>query len=783
MFTNFFRIALRYLWRNKTYSILNFICLTFGLICAIIAALYIMNIFSYDKFHKNYERLHLVDAYVTFFNGDRFPKDYLSASLNDVLKEHVPEIEESTRIVWRDQTFINDKKSFSESGIYTDVNFFNLFTFPLVHGNSQNVLNDINSIVISERMAKNFFESTDCLGKMLVLKDGNKQTAFKVAGVLHGVPAQSALQFDFVISFSRFLTDNKWASETGATANQTWVLLKNNTDSKLVNSKIKNLISNQETTLNQELFLFPLKERMLYRYAGGKRVWSGMQIVVIVGSIGFAILLIACFNFINLAMALNMRRGREVGIKKVAGSKRSTIVMQFLGETFILTFISLFIAILLVWLLLPGFNTLINGNIRLHFTDLKMLLFFFAVTVITGLASGLFPALYLASSNPVSVLKGKIITSHSYSLFRQSLIVFQFTIPIVLIIIMMIIRVQDTYLHNYNPGVNKDSLIVLDNSANIQKHAESVKAELLSIPGIDAVSFTNCIPTRNSKVSDEVSWEGKDASEKLLFWCINTDFDYNKAVNIKMKSGRFFNTAFPSDSMNYVINDVAAEVMKNKDPLGSSLTLEGKKGTIIGVFTDFHALDLAGPIVPAIIRIYPKERETLLIKFSSGTYSAMTDKISKVYKQYNPDTLFQPRLFSDLPGFSNLKTPSNLVGLAFIIAIALACLGLFGLASFTAESRTKEIGIRKTNGATTSSIMRLLLISYTKWLTIAIFIALPIAFQLGIIFLTRFHFHPSMPLWTFIAGPVIACIIALSTVSSQTWRAASRNPVKSLKYE
>jgi ABC-type antimicrobial peptide transport system permease subunit len=235
--------------------------------------------------------------------------------------------------------------------------------------------------------------------------------------------------------------------------------------------------------------------------------------------------------------------------------------------------------------------------------------------------------------------------------------------------------------------------------------------------------------------------------------------------------------------MNFVINDVAADIFKYKNPLGSSLTLEGKKGTIIGVFTDFHAVDLRGPFVPTIIRIFPKERETLLIKYSSGTYSAITNKIGKVFKHYDPDTSFQPRLFSDLPGFSNLNTPSNLVGLAFIIALTLASLGLFGLASFTAESRTKEIGIRKANGATTSSIMRLLLTSYTKWLTIAFFIALPIAFLLGNIFLGSFYFHAQMPVWTFFLGPLIAFIIALLTVSSQAWRASSRNPVKTLRYE
>jgi ABC-type antimicrobial peptide transport system permease subunit len=424
-----------------------------------------------------------------------------------------------------------------------------------------------------------------------------------------------------------------------------------------------------------------------------------------------------------------------------------------------------------------------NYDIHLRSLDFSMIVFFIAVTLFTGLISGLFPALYLASSKPINALKGKILTDNSYSIFRQSLIVFQFAIPIVLIICMMIIKTQDIYLRNYDAGVDKDKLIVLDNSVNIQCHAKSVRAELLAIPDIDAVSFTNCIPTRGTRVSSEVTWEGKDATEKLHFWCINSDFDYNKAVKINMVEGRFFNTSFSTDSTAYLINDVAASVMKNKNPLGSTITLNGRKGTIIGVFKDFHSIDLAGPLVPTIMQIKSDERPTILVKYSSGSFPAIISSISAVFKHYETEAPVHATLFRDLTPYSDLSLPSNLVGLAFIIALLLACMGLFGLASFTSENRTKEIGIRKANGATTSSVMRLLLSGYTKWLTIALIIALPMAFLLGKNFLGRFYFHAPMPLWAFIAGPVIAFVVALLTVSSQTWSVASRNPIKSLRYE
>jgi putative ABC transport system permease protein len=783
MIKSFIKISLRYLWRNKTYSILNFLCLTFGLTCAIVAVLFIRNVYSYDRFHKNYERLFEVEANVTYFNGDRFPKPVLSASLTDVLNKNVPEIESLTRIVDRNYTFINGDKSFKEEGIYADDNFFNVFSFPLVSGNADDALSGINTIVISERMAVKLFETRDCIGRILIMKQENSQEGYKISGVFRNVPSQSNLQFDFVVPFSKFITDNKWANETGASATQIWALLNNKKDVEGINNKISGLIKNQETTLGQVLFLFPLKEKILYSYSGGRRVWREMQNVVIIGSIGFAILLIACFNFINLAIALNIKRYREAGIKKVSGATRSTIIFQYLGETFILTLISLLIAIVIVSLLINAFNTKFNGDIYFRLDDFRIILVFAAITLFTGLLSGLLPALYLSSSNPVNVLKGKIVTSHSYSLFRQSLIVFQLTIPIVLIICMMIVKIQDKYMRDFDIGFDKNKMIVINNSKNLADHEESVKTDLLSIPGIESVSYTNCIPTRGTRVSNDVAWEGKDASEKLHFWCINTDFSYNKAVNLKMTDGRYFDKSFPSDSASYVINDVAAKVLKYTNPVGKTLTLEGKKGTIIGVFKDFHTIDLAGPYAPTIISLNPGNRNALLISYSSGIYSSLVEKIGNVYNKYEPNMVYKPSLFDDLPAYTNLHTPSNLVGLAFFIAIMMACLGLSGLASFTAQSRTKEIGIRKTNGATTFSVINLLGVNYTKWLNIAFIISLPIAFFLGKIFLSRFNFHSPMPVWTFLAGPLLSYIIALSAVSLQSWRAATRNPVEALRYE
>ena len=783
MLGNFFKIALRFLWHNKAYSILNYICLTFGLTCSIIAALNVTRVFSYDKFHKNYNRLFEVEANVAYFNGDRFPKENLSASVTDVLKENVPEIESLSRVVSNSRLFINGNDSFSESGVYADTNFLDIFSFQLIGGDAGNVLTDNNSIMISERMAMKFFKSTDCLGKTLITKDDPGQESFTISGVLKNISPQSYMQFDFIIPFPKFLEGNSSALGTGASVCQVWALLNKSADVKTANEKMKNLIKGQETTLNQELFMFPLKEKILYYYIDGRRVWREMQNVVIFGCLGFAILLIACFNFINLTIAQNIKRYREAGIKKVVGAKKSLIIIQYLGETFILTLISLFTAIFLTKLAIIGLNRAFNGDVQFNFSDFRIILIFAGIALFTALISGLLPALYLSSSNPVNVLKGKIVTSHSFSFFRQGLIIFQFTIPIVIIIIMIIIRTQDRFIRNFDLGFDKNKLLIIPNLKDIETHSESIRTDLLSIPGIESVSFSNCIPARGAKVSNEVSWEGKTALEKLHFWCINTDFSYDKAVNIKMSEGRYFDKSFPSDSSCYIINDVAAKVMGYENPVGRSLTLEGKKGTIVGVFKDFHALDLAGPFTPTVISITKEGWNNLLIKFSSGSYSSLNEEVKNVFSRYEPDRIFQVIQYSDLMKRTELTTASYLAGLAFVISILLACLGLSGLASFTAASRTKEIGIRKINGATIFSIMRLLGLNYTKWLAIASVISLPIAFLIGNMFLSRFNFRPPMPYWAFLAGPFIAFVIALFAVSLQSWRASIMNPAKALRYE
>ncbi len=783
MINNFFKTALRFLWRNKSFTILNYLCLTFGLTCSIVAMLNVKRAFNYDRFHRNYNRIYEVDANVTYFNNDRFPKEMLSASLPNLLTASVPEIESISRMSNVNKNLSAGDVTFSESGIYADTSFLSVFTFPVSRGSLHTSLTGNNSIVLTEMTALKFFKTVDCVGSQMYVKKDTLSEAFTVSAVVKDIPSLSSVQFSFIIPFSRFLATDSHALDAGSSVCQVWTLLYQGTDAKKVNEKIKNLIKDQESTLNQELFFFPLKEKILYSYSAGRRVWREMQYIVIIACIGFAILLIACFNFINLSIALNIKRYREAGLRKVAGAGNWSVITQHLGETTIITLLSLLTSLDLVKVVLKVLNSTFNSDVQFDFSDFSIIMMFTCITLFTAIASGLLPALFLSRSKPIDVLRNEINTGQSFSLFRQSLIVFQFTIPIVLIICMMIVRAQDRFYRNYDLGFNKDKLLVILGTRDIESRSENVRNDLLSVPGIESVSFSSCIPARGTRVTNEIEWEGKNPEQKLHFWCIDTDYDYPATVNMKIREGRYFDRSFLADSACFVINDVAAGVMDYENPIGRSITVEGRKGKIIGIFSDFHSLDLAGPYTPTIISLSGEGKSNLLISLGEGNQSEIISKTREVLAVYAPDKPFQVNFYSDLLKRTELTTVSYLVGLAFFISIILACLGLSGLASFTAASRTKEIGIRKINGATVVSIVRLLGMKYLKWLLIASVISIPLAYIIGTLFLARFNFRTAIPYQAFLAGPVIASSIALLAVCWQSWRAATKNPVEALRYE
>jgi ABC-type antimicrobial peptide transport system permease subunit len=782
-----FLFAIRSLVKNKTYSILNILGFSIGLSCAILLALNIICDLNYDKFHTNLQNLYSVNYWLQTNSDEGYTRSEHSASLGPRLKEEMPEVVGFTRIRYTQYLFKAEDKSFVESGIYADNSLFTLFSFPLLQGDKKKVLSDQNSIVISERMAKKFFKTTSCIGKVLIIKYNEWTESYQISGILKDVPEQSSIKFDFIIPFSKYLAEDNTASELYSNSCTTWLLLRPGSDIKSVSHKMVNLLASNKILQDKNFFFIPLKDKYLFNYIKGKRSFvSSVLDVIIFSAIAILIMLIACFNFMNLGIAFAAKRYNEAGIRKVIGSSPKHILFQFIGESVLLSLISLGIAILIVLWILPAFNEFspINRELTIPFGNARFMTILLGTVVLTGLLSGLYPGILLSSVNAIEILKRNLSLKAGMNFFRQGLIVFQFAISVLFITCTIIIWKQSQYIQSKDPGINKDNIVFFENHDNISKHQALFKSELLSQPQITSVCYSNSKPLDAVWGSAKVEWTGKDPSSEVIFPVINTDFDYMKTLEPELIQGRFFNPAFASDSGSFVINQTAFNTFKMKNPIGQTIMVDGQRGSIIGVVKDFNINSFFVPYSPVIIRIKPSEAYFTVLKFDGTDRTKVKDAIQKVYSKFEDNYPLDAKFSSDVFYQLNVKDKiAWLTGIFGAIAIFLACLGLFGLTAFMAEKRTKEIGIRKINGAVTSGILMLLLRNYSKWLGIAIFIGLPLAFLLGNSFLNIFAFRIQFPYWALFVGPSIVIAIALLTVGWQTWRAATRNPVESLRYE
>ena len=780
-----FLFAIRHLLRNRMYSILNLIGLTIGLACAILLFIKVNHDLSYDKFHKNYQKLFSINSWMPSTKG--YPMDYSSALIGSILKEQIPEVEDFTRVLNKEFIFKTADKSFLENGIYADSNFFTTFSFSLKEGDVKSVLNNHSSIVISERMAVKFFGNNNCLGKELVLKDKNLLESFQIGGILKDTHNQSSIKFDFIIPFSKFLTDNRWANNINQFSTVVWLLLKPNVDGKIISSKVDKVISDSDPLKSRKHFLTPLKDKQLFTYMYGKRSPFGLIIdVFLFSTIAILILLLACFNFMNLAIALSVKRYGETGVKKALGSSRKNIIFQFLEESMILSFISLGFALLIVVLLLPLFNGILSSDYELAtpFSNYPLMISFIAITIIAGFISGIYPAVSLSSVSTINILKRNLSLKRGINYFRQGLIVFQFFISVVFIIITIVVWKQSNYLQTKDLGINKDNILIFENHENISKHQTTFKNELLTLKEVSSVCFSNSKPFEYIRGDAKVDWPEKVSTDEIYFQVIYTDYDFMKTLQPKLLQGRFFDEGLTTDTKNFVINETAAEMIKLNNPVGKTITVNGIKGIIIGVVKNFHTSSLVVNYFPIIIKISPQSTYYTIVKFLPGDKKALVEGLKNKYKQFESDYPIEVQFVSDNYIRRNGKGQITVLMAIFAaIAIFLACFGLFGLASFNAEKRTKEIGVRKINGSTIFNIILLLLRSYAKWITIAICIGVPVAFLLSKAFLGIFAFHIEIPHWAFIIGPLIVMIIALLTVSWRTFSAATRNPVEALRYE
>ena len=785
MISNYLKIAWRNLWKNKTFSLLNILGLALGMACSLLIMLWLQDEIKKDKFHKNGAQLYRVMEN-QFYAGETVTYASTPGILSQHITKDIPEIEMASQMLWEEAPLFTVGDKFEkERGRYVNGDFLNMFTFGLEKGDARTALKRPDGVVISKKLADKYFPNQDALGK--IIRVDNKDDVM-VTGVLKEITEQSSLKFDFLMSYERWLKTNDWAKEWGNNGPRCYVMLNKNASLDKVQAKVKGYIKSKNKDSNVELFLQPYEDVYLFsNYKAGIQDGGRIDYVKMFTIIAIFILVIACINFMNLATARSIKRAKEVGVRKVVGAVRYSLIAQFLGESLIIAFLSLIFAIFIVFAMLPAFNTLTDKHLSLDFTDPLFLLILLGLTIITGLVAGSYPALFMSSLKPVVVLKGALKFKPSATFFRKGLVVFQFALSIMLIVGMMVVYRQIEFIQSKNLGFDRENMLYMPLEGDLSTNFMTFKQELSNMPGIKSVTCSQADPLEVGSSTQGVNWPGKDTTKIILFSQNPVSYDYLTTMGIKLKGGRDFSPAFSTDTTNYVINEEAAKKMGMKDPVGKEMIMWGRKGTIIGLVKSFHINSLHESIPPLILNMQRGKENwgQVIVRTQAGQTPQAIASMEKAFKKFNPRFPFSYK-FTDQEFAAQYKgenVVSKLANYFAFLAIFISCLGLFGLAMFTAEQRTKEIGVRKVLGASVVNITAMLSKDFLKLVLISAVIAFPLAWYLMKNWLEKYAYRIEIQWWFFLIAGIMAVLIALLTVSYQSIKAALMNPIKSLKTE
>jgi len=781
MFKNYLKITWRNLVRQKTNSFINITGLAIGMTCSMLILMWVQHELSFDKFNQNARDIYRVVENQFYTGGQIFPVAVTPSPLAPALKEQFPEIVKATRFNFSSLTIKKDDKVFTEGVAFADPDIFEIFTMPFVKGNAATAFSEPHSIVLTEEAAAKYFGQEEPVGQ--VLRISNRDD-FLVTGVIKNIPENAHLKYDLLAPFI-YLQELGSSMEAWSTNwCYTYVLLRKNIPYAEVDKKIIDLIKKNNDDSVTEIYLQPLAKIHLYssgKYTADIGGHGDIQYVRIFSAIALFVLLIACINFMNLATARSERRAKEVGLRKVVGAQRHQLIKQFFSEAILMSLLAFLAALLLTELLLPAFNELSGKNLALDRLDAGLLPGFFALAVFCGIISGSYPALYLSSFKPVATLKGSKGSQSGSPLFREILVVFQFALSVIMIIGTLVVSRQMDYIRNKNLGLDKENLGYVWMAGEFRKKSEVAKQELLKNPNITGITRANQLPTYVGNSSSDWEWEGKDPSGEVLMHMLNVDEDYLKTFKMEMAEGRFFSREFPTDSLAVVVNETAVTVMGMQDPLGKRLN----DYTIIGVVKDFHFKPIRTKIEPLVMLMTPNQYYAMVMRLRPENLTATIEFVEKTYKTFNAETPFHFNFLDQ--DYDNLyraeQRVGKLSGYAAIIAILVASLGLYGLASYMVEQRTKEIGIRKVLGASVPALFFLLSKNFLMLAGIANLIAWPVAYFVMSGWLQNYAYRISLNVATFFAAAVLAMVIVLVTVSYQALKATLANPVEALRYE
>lgn len=788
MIKNYFKIAWRNLVRNRLYSIINIGGLAIGMAVSFMLLLYVYNEFSFDKFNVNSDRLYEVMRNQPS-NGELQTGTATPVPLAPAMIKDFPEVEKVARTNWPYDILMNYKdKAVKINTMAADPDLLSMFSFDFIYGNKHDALTDMSTIVLIQSSAKALFGDMNPVGQVIKL---NNQYPLKVSAVIKDNPVNSSFNFKALISWQQLTAEQQWVKTSGwgNYSFQTYAMLKPGVSLASVNSKLKYIVkkydpNNKENTM----FLYPFTRLHLFsEFKNGVNTGGSIDSVRLFLFLAIGILIIACINFMNLSTARSERRAREVGVRKAVGARRLALIQQFMGESLMIAFLSLVLALVLVAVLIQPFNDIIQLQLSLPFGNLWAWGAALGVTIFTGLVAGSYPALFLSSFKPVKVLKGQIISTKSTVLPRQVLVVIQFASAIVLILCSIFIYKQIDYIKDRPVGYDRNGLVDLPVEGSMVTRFENFRQDAINAGAITDGAMTSMSITNNGSNSWGITWQGQlPGEDKLPIDQMVVTYHFTDTYGLKIIEGRDFSLANPSDSATIMLNQAAVKLMRFKEPLGQIVNYQGTPRKVIGVIDNFVWGSPYEPVKPAIIGYSKGWVGNIALRLNPAkSVSASLAILGNIYKKYNPQYPFEYK-FTD-EKFNQKFNSERLLGTMSAgftcLAIVISCLGLFGLASFSAEQRKKEIGIRKVLGATTGHLWFNLSQEFVRLVIISFIIGSAISWYYIHQWLYKYTYHTSISVWVFLITMFLSLTICLLTVSWQAIKAAITNPVKSLRSE
>lgn len=786
MFKHNLIIIYRSFKRFKSTFLINLLGLSTGLACVLMIYLWVSDELIMDNFHEKDSRLFQVMT--NFHHSDNIETSlHTPIMLSQTITEKIPGVEYAvgTSEIRSDITLFTADKHFTLPGRFVSKDFFNVFSYSMIQGNKNQVLLNKNSLVISDKLAFQFFNTTEnVIGKAIKLQVGNKHEEVVITGIFIAPPRNSTQQFDFLLSYELYKDINGYVN-WGSFNSNTYLLLNEGTNVDNLNAQLEGLLQQVNKGSNETLFLAQFSKQYLYgTYENGVQTGGRIDYIKLFSIIALFILLIACINFINLSTAKASVRVKEIGIKKAIGAKRKTLIFQYLGESVLIAFLSLIVALLLVALFLPQFNQITGKSLTL-LPDIDLVVSILGITIFTGLLAGIYPACYLSGFNPAIVLKGKFKTSAGEFMARKGLVVFQFMLSIIFIVSVLVLYKQIEFLQTKSLGYDKEQIIYFKPEGKVAESMDSFISQVKNITGIINASSIAHDVVKSTSSTWGVNWEGKNPEDQISFEKMFVNFDMIETLGIKMKAGRAFSRNFGSDTSKIILNEEGIAIMGFKDPIGKKFRLYGKEREIIGVAKNFHFQSLHQKVSPLFFVLAPEKTWNIMVKIQPGKEKEVINKLNEFYQKFNPGYVLDYR-FLDEDYKSQYDSEQRIATLSRYfagLAIMISCLGLLGLAAFTAERRNKEISIRKVIGASTTQLVHLLSGEFSKIVLIAIAIALPLSYLIVQYWLNGFAYRIQLEWWYFIGAGLAALAIAWLTVATQAFKAAGANPVKSLRTE